>query len=139
MTSRLAINHSWSFVVFVCMYIFSSFNVSFLCVMHYNRNNSTVVEEFPPSILIWRSQISVLLSPLRVASKTAFATVKLPIDGGNSSTTVLLFLNYNTKKEELSGVITHILYSKITTRALKTERLTKSAFISVLHLKVCVL
>ena len=43
---------------------------------------------------IWRSQVSVLLTPLRVASKTAFATVKFTIDTSNSSNTVLLFLKY---------------------------------------------
>jgi len=43
---------------------------------------------------IWRSQISVLPAPLRVAGKTAFATVKSTIDTSNSSNTVLLFLKY---------------------------------------------
>ena len=42
---------------------------------------------------IWRSQISVLLAPLHVASKTAFATVKSTIETSNSSNAVLLFLN----------------------------------------------
>jgi hypothetical protein len=40
------------------------------------------------------SQISVLLAPLRVASKTAFVTVKSTIDINNSSNTVLLLLKY---------------------------------------------
>ena len=44
-------------------------------------------------IWIWRLQISVLLAPLCVASKTAFATVKSTIDTSNSSNTVTLFLN----------------------------------------------
>ena len=44
---------------------------------------------------IWRSQISVLLGPLRVASKTAFATIKSTTDTFNSSNTVLLFLNWS--------------------------------------------
>ena len=48
-----------------------------------NRNNSTVFEEL---------QISVLLAPLCVASKTAFATIKSTIDTSNSSNTVLLYL-----------------------------------------------
>ena len=39
-------------------------------------------------------QISVLLAPPRVASKTAFATIKSTIDTSNSSNTVLLFLNH---------------------------------------------
>jgi hypothetical protein len=42
----------------------------------------------------WRSQISVLLAPLRVASNTAFAILKSTIDTSNSSNTVLLFLNF---------------------------------------------
>jgi hypothetical protein len=41
---------------------------------------------------LW-SQISVLMALLRVASKTAFATVKSTIDTSNSSNTVLLYLN----------------------------------------------
>ena len=43
---------------------------------------------------IWRSQISGLLAPLRVASKTAFAIVKSTMDTPNSSNTVLLVLNW---------------------------------------------
>jgi hypothetical protein len=48
---------------------------------------------------IWRSQISVLLASLCVASKTAFATVKFTIDTSNSSNTVLLFLKYMFNKK----------------------------------------
>ena len=39
--------------------------------------------------------MSDTLSPLRVASKTAFVTVKSAIETPNSSNTVLLFLNLN--------------------------------------------
>jgi hypothetical protein len=47
---------------------------------------------------IWRSQISVLLAPLRVASKTAFATIESTIDTSNSSNTVLYSLILSTNK-----------------------------------------
>ena len=53
------------------------------------------------SVSIWRSQISVLMAPLRVAIKTAFATVKSTIYTSNSSNTVLLFLNSKNKNKVL--------------------------------------
>ena len=80
------------------VHIFSNLFVCFetsgytLGKYHKNRNNSTVFEELWCQLWIWRSQISILLAPLRVASNTAFATVKSTIDTSNSSITVLLFL-----------------------------------------------
>jgi hypothetical protein len=47
-------------------------------------------------------QISVLLAPLRVASKTAFVTVKPTIDTSNSSNTVLLFLILTDQSKEMT-------------------------------------
>ena len=65
--------------------------------MHNNWTRSTVVEELLPSIVNLTVANVRLRSPLRVVSKTVFATVKSTIDGGNYkkmySTTVLLFLN----------------------------------------------
>ena len=56
-------------------------------------NNSTVFEELSVSTVDLTVANIVLLAPLRVARKTAFATVKSTIDTSNSSNTVLLFLN----------------------------------------------
>jgi len=50
---------------------------------------------------LWRSQISILLALLRVAGKTAFATVNFTIDTSNFSNTVLLFLKYKTLQQDL--------------------------------------
>ena len=55
---------------------------------------------------IWRSQISILLAPLCVASETAFAAIKSTIDTSNSSNTVLLFLN-------LSSLAAHTVHNLI--------------------------
>ena len=43
---------------------------------------------------IWRSQLSVLLALLRVASKTAFATIKSTIDTSNSSNTWFFYFDF---------------------------------------------
>ena len=61
---------------------------------HQNRNNSTALEELSVSIVdLTVTNICFTGSGIkRVASKTAFATVKSTIDTSNSSNTILLFL-----------------------------------------------
>ena len=60
---------------------------------HKNRNNSTVFEELSVSIVDLTVANIRLRAPLRVASKTVFATIKSTKDTSNSLNTVLLFLN----------------------------------------------
>ena len=40
------------------------------------------------------TQISVSMAPLRVSNKTVFSIIKSPIDAGNYSDVLQLFLNY---------------------------------------------
>ena len=55
---------------------------------HKNRNNSIVFEELLVSI------VDLTVANIRVAGKTAIATIKSTIDTSNSSNTALLFLNF---------------------------------------------
>ena len=55
------------------------------------RNNSTVVEELPLSIVDLTVANAVLLATHSGESKTEICDRQIKIDGGNSSTTVLLF------------------------------------------------
>jgi hypothetical protein len=84
----------WKVHIFRHLFVCFQTSVYTLGEFHKNRNNSTVFEELSVSIVDLRSQISILLAPLCVASKTAFETIKSTIDTSNSSNTVLLFLNY---------------------------------------------
>ena len=84
----------WKVHIFRHLFVCFQTSVYTLGDVSKNRNNSTVFEELSFQLWIWRSQLSVLLPPLSVASKTAFATIKSTIDTSNSSQTVLLFLNY---------------------------------------------
>ena len=72
----------WKAHIFRHLFVCFQTSVYTVGEFHQNRNK-----------WIWRSQISVLLAPLRVASKTAYATVKSTINTSNSSNTVLLFIN----------------------------------------------
>ena len=72
----------WKVHIFCHLFVCFQTSVYTLGEFHKNRNNSTVFE-------------SVLIDPLRVANKTAFATIKSTIYTSNSSNTVLLFLNSN--------------------------------------------